>query len=43
MLSIFVCVYEIGIGDTRLFDRASKGTYGEFFMERNDATSIVFS
>ena len=43
MLSIFVSGYEIGIGDARLFDRASEGACGEFFMEGDDTTSIVFS
>jgi len=43
LLSVFVSVYEIGIGDASLFDCASEGAYSEFFMEGNNTTSIVFS
>jgi len=43
LLPVFVSVYEIGIGDASLFDRASEGAYSEFFMEGNNTASIVFS
>ncbi len=42
-LAVFIYIYKIIGRDTCLFDCATEGTYGEFFMDRDNTTSVFFS